>query len=218
MGTVAWPIQVTRRRGEEWAMRTRADRVRRLGPDRSGPPRGAVAVAALVLVLMWTGSIGRAAWAKDPIFATMAVAHDTSGSEAPGFTLATPEGQTLALSSFRGRVVFLNFWATWCPPCRLEMPSMERLHQEFKDQGLAILAVDIEESPKLVAKFMREFRLTFPALLDSDSRVSSRYAVRGLPTTVLIDRRGRIAGRAIGPREWTSPEGRALIRSLLERG
>jgi thiol-disulfide isomerase/thioredoxin len=160
-----------------------------------------VAAAALVLVLMWTGSIGRAAWAQDPIFATMAIAHDTSGSEAPGFALPTSGGQTVVLSSFRGRVVFLNFWATWCPPCRLEMPAMERLHQDFKDQGLVILAVDIEESPKLVAKFMKEFRLTFPALLDADSRMSSRYGVRGLPTTVLIDRQGRSVGRAIGPRE-----------------
>jgi peroxiredoxin len=94
---------------------------------------------------------------------------------------------------------------------------MERLHRELKDQGLAMVAVDIGESPKQVARFMREFRLTFPAALDMDSTVSARYRVQGIPTTFLIDRSGRAVGVARGPREWASAEGRALIRSLLER-
>ena len=122
----------------------------------------------------------------------------------------------MTLSTLRGQVVFLNFWATWCPPCREEMPSIERLHQEFKDQGLAVLAVDVGERPTLVAKFMKDFRLSFPVLLDRGSEVWSRYGVGGLPTTILVDRRGRIVGGAIGPRDWASPAGRALIRSLLE--
>ena len=176
---------------------------------------GPVGMSALLLMLTWTGPIARVASAQDPLFAGLAVTHERSASEAPDFTLRTPEGGTLALSGLRGRVVFLNFWATWCAPCRIEMPEMERLHREFKDRGLLILAVDLDESPKLVAKFMQEFRLSFPALLDSDSRVASRYRLQGLPTTILIDRQGRTVGRAVGPREWAGPEGRALIRSLL---
>lgn len=155
--------------------------------------------------------------AKDPLFQAMEVVHG-KGTPAPEFSLSTPEGNTIALAQLRGQLVFLNFWATWCPPCRVEMPSMERLHKEFKDQGLAMLAIDIGESPKQVARFMKEFRLSFPALLDADSEVSSRYRVQGLPSTFLIDRSGRIAGLAVGARNWASPEGKALIRSLLEQG
>ena len=94
---------------------------------------------------------------------------------------------------------------------------MERLHRKLADKGLVILAVNLDESPKLVNKFMKDFRLTFPALLDGGSRVSSRYAVTGLPTTTLIDRRGRIVGGAVGPRDWASAGGLALISALLEQ-
>lgn len=176
---------------------------------------GPITAVVAVLMLAWSGPIGRPALAQDPLFATMAVTHEKAEPEAPDFALRTPDGRTLTLSTFRGRIVLLNFWATWCAPCRVEMPSMERLHQDFKDVGLVILAVDLDESPKLVAKFTQDFRLTFPALLDTGSRVASRYEVRGLPTTILIDRRGRVVGTAIGPRDWASAGGPALIRSLL---
>lgn len=166
--------------------------------------RRAVVIAVATLSLMWSVIGAHAAWAEDPIFAVMAVAHLKPESEAADFTLKTPEGRSVTLSALRGQGVLLNFWATWCPPCRLEMPSMERLRQEFKDQGLVILAVDIEESPKLVAKFMKEFRLGFPALLDSDSKVSSRYRVLGLPD----DRPDRSAGASRGDRRRPAGLGR----------
>jgi thiol-disulfide isomerase/thioredoxin len=169
------------------------------------------------VLLTSTGLPARAGWAEDSRFAVLAVSHDRSPTAAPDFSLRTPEGQTLTLSGFRGRVVFLNFWATWCAPCRIEMPEMERLHRDFQKQGLVVLAVDLQESPKLVTKFMRDFRLSFPALLDADSRVAVQFRVQGLPTTILIARDGRSLGRAIGPREWAGPEGRALIRDLLDR-
>lgn len=94
---------------------------------------------------------------------------------------------------------------------------MERLHEEFKDQGLAMVAVDIDERPEQVTRFMAKFRLSFPALLDEDAEISARYGVSGLPSTFLIDRSGRIVGRAVGAREWASRDGKALIRALLER-
>jgi peroxiredoxin len=146
----------------------------------------------------------------------MSVVRYRGDAEAPDFSLPSLEGGAVTLSALRGQVVFLNFWATWCPPCREEMPSIERLHREFKDQELAVLAVDVDESPNVVAKFVKNFRLSFPVLLDTGSEVSSRYGVGGLPTTILVDRRGRVVGAAIGPRDWASPAGRALIRSLLE--
>jgi peroxiredoxin len=173
----------------------------------------------VVITLAWVLVLftERPAWAKDPLFRAMEVAHVGWETPAPEFSLATPEGKTTTLTQLQGRVVFLNFWATWCPPCRVEMPAMERLHKEFKDRGLAMVAVDIGESSKQVARFMKEFRLSFSALLDVDSAVSSRYRVQGIPTTFLIDRGGRVVGVARGARDWASLEGQALIRSLLDR-
>lgn len=179
--------------------------------------RGSVAAAAQLLAFTWAALTGPAAWAEDPLFAPLAVTHDRSAREAPDFTLRNPAGRTLALSALRGQVVFLNFWATWCSPCKIEMPEMEQLHREFKSQGLAVVGVDLDESPELVAKFMRELGLTFPVVVDTGSHVASRYRVLGLPTTVLIDRQGRTRGWAVGPREWAGPAGRALMRGLLER-
>ncbi len=161
---------------------------------------------------------GDAAVAGDPLFAALQVTHVTDGGQAPAFELPTADGQTVALAGLEGKIVLLNFWATWCPPCREEMPSMERLHQEFKAQGLAVLAVNIQESPKQVAPFMRAFRLTFPALLDSEMKVTALYQVRGLPVTYLIDRTGRLIGQAVGARDWASPAARALVRALLAAG
>ena len=110
-------------------------------------------VLLAVTALAWAFVLlaGATAWAKDPLFQAMGVLHYGREPLAPEFSLSTPEGKTITLAQLRGKVVFLNFWATWCPPCRLEMPAMERLHKEFKDQGLAIFAVDIKESPKEVA-------------------------------------------------------------------
>jgi peroxiredoxin len=173
----------------------------------------AILVLALGLPLLAPAT----AWGDDPLFRVLAVAHVSGQAPAPEFSLPTPDGKTIALAQLRGKVVFLSFWATWCPPCRVEMPSMERLYREFKDQGLVMLAVDMGESGRQVVRFMKEFRLTFPALLDADSQVASRYGVQGIPTTFLIDRSGRGVGAARGPRDWASPEAKALIRSLLER-
>ena len=122
----------------------------------------------------------------------------------------------MSLREQRGKVVFLNFWATWCLPCRAEMPEMDKLYQEFKGQGLVVLAVDLRESPAQVRRFGQELKLTFPLLIDEDMKVTQAYAVRALPVTYLIDRKGIMVGRAIGPREWVSGEARALIRHLLE--
>ena len=156
------------------------------------------------------------AWAGDGVFEALAITHVSGAAPAADFDLPTADGKgSLSLVGLRGKVVVLNFWATWCPPCREEMPSMERLHQEFRAQGLEVVAVDVQESPKQAARFLRDFRLTFPAPLDADGKVAARYQVRALPSTFLIDRAGRLVGQAVGPRDWASPEAKALVRSLL---
>jgi len=145
--------------------------------------------------------------------------NSTNQSKAPDFTLREVNGNTVSLSGHRGNLVFLNFWATWCGPCRQEMPSMQQLYRELGGQGLSMLAINEKESGAQVSNFMRNYGLSFPALLDADGKVSAAYRVWGLPTTFLIDGSGTIVGTKSGPKEWTSREVVAALRSLLgERG
>ena len=136
---------------------------------------------------------------------------------AADFSLPDLDGETHALSDFRGKVVMLNFWATWCPPCRREMPSMQRLYEKYREHGLVVVAVNQFEDPDLVFEFTGRLSLepTFPILFDRESRVSEQYKVKGLPTTYLLDKQGRIRFRAIGGREFDHPEVEALIEGLL---
>jgi peroxiredoxin len=139
------------------------------------------------------------------------------GYLAPDFALPDLAGRTVRLSDFRGRkAVFLNFWATWCPPCRAEMPTMERAYQAYRDRGLEILAVSVDTGPKdRVAAFTQELKLTFPALLDPDMAILYAYRIPGLPGSVLIDRRGVIQSVEIGFRDWDTPESRDKLERLL---
>jgi len=140
------------------------------------------------------------------------------GYLAPDFTLPSLEGKTIRLSDFRGKKgVFVNFWATWCGPCRLEMPTMEKAYQEYKGRGLEILAVSIDAGPKSVVKnFMQELKLTFPALLDPDMEVLRRYRFFAIPASLLIDKQGIIRHREQGYRDWTTDESRKLLEEILK--
>ena len=138
--------------------------------------------------------------------------------EAPDFTLKDLNGRKVRLADFRGKIVFLNFFATWCVPCRLEMPAMERLHRDFKGKGLVVLAVDIQEGVKTVRPFVQELKLSFPALLDGDGSVATMYSVRPVPATYLISRDGRIVWRAFGSREWDGTDSRQYFSQLLSDG
>lgn len=135
---------------------------------------------------------------------------------APDFTLKDLYGNTVSLRGLRGRVVFLNFWATWCPACRLEMPTMEELHKEFGSQGLVILAINFQEAPKEVKGFFKEHNLTFTTLLDREGKVFDLYKAWALPSTYLINKRGEIVGKVVGYRDWHSDQARSLFRQLLE--
>ena len=132
------------------------------------------------------------------------------------FTLPFLSGGSAALSAYRGKVVILNFWATWCPPCRAEMPSMETLYQRFKDQGLEILAVDSGEEILTVRQFIRRNGYTFPVMLDRDSRVSDTYGIQAIPTTYILDREGKIIGSIVGSLSWDNPRVIAAIDALLK--
>jgi len=138
------------------------------------------------------------------------------GSPAPDFQLIDLRGNWQALPAYHGKVVLLNFWATWCGPCRVEMPSMEHVYQDLKDEGFAVLAISSDPQGSIVTRpFVASQGLTFPILHDSDYRVSGSYGVRTLPMSFLIDRNGTLTHRVFGARDWNSPEARELIHGLL---
>ncbi|WP_297528248.1 TlpA family protein disulfide reductase [Thiohalobacter sp.] len=138
---------------------------------------------------------------------------------APDFELEDMDGNRHRLSDLRGKVVMLNFWATWCGPCREELPSLEALYRDLRDQGFEVLAINQWETPDHVFSYMGQIDVfpTFPILFDRDSRVSELYGIRGLPTTLVVDPEGRVVYRAIGGRNFDHPEVRGLIRRLLGR-
>lgn len=136
---------------------------------------------------------------------------------APDFTLPNAGGRKVSLKDYRGKVVFLNFWATWCESCRDEMPSMERLYQEFKGKGLEIVAVNVKEKRQDARAFAKQFKLTYPILLDPEGEVGLLYGAFGLPATYLIDRNGVALARMWGPADWHSPAARKLIAALVEQ-
>lgn len=138
------------------------------------------------------------------------------GSVAPDFQLWNLDGEPVTLSSYQGRVVLLNFWATWCGPCRFEMPAMEALYREFDRRDFEILAVSTDAQGAAVTRpFKDSLGLTFPILHDSDFRVGVTYGTRTLPMTFLVNRHGIITHRIFGARDWQSPEAKQLIRSLI---
>ncbi len=119
------------------------------------------------------------------------------GKPAPNFTLRTLEGKEVSLSDLRGKIVLVNFWATWCPPCREEMPLFEEVYRKYKDKGFEILAVSTDTSAEAVRKFVKEFKVSFPVLMD-DGKVSTSYGIQGLPTSFLIDREGKVIKIRLG--------------------
>jgi peroxiredoxin len=136
---------------------------------------------------------------------------------APDFSLPDLDGNSRRLSSFRGKVVLLNFWAAWCPPCRAAMPSLEALYQAYKHQGFEVIAVASDvRGVEVIQPFMTKHRLTLLALQDTTTHVTRTYGVTTLPTTYVLDREGRLVTVQIGNRDWTTAEARALIASLVD--
>lgn len=166
--------------------------------------RSLLPIALLVAVL--AGVAGLQYWQRGP----------RTGYEAADFTLPDLNGTPHRLSDLRGKVVFLNLWATWCAPCRAEMPSMQALYQRLRGRDFAMLAVSEDaDGEQSVRPFVRELGLTFPILLDPEARLSPRYGVTGYPETFIIDRNGQVVQHVIGPAEWTTPDMLAYFDQLL---
>ena len=132
------------------------------------------------------------------------------------FRLSDLKGDTVRLSDFRGKVILLNFWATWCYPCRTEMPSMNAVYQDYRGKGFVVLAVASDAQGKeVVSPFVEEYDLTFPVLLDPKDVVGRRLQISGIPTTYLLDKHGRIAGVESGAQNWHSSKVHRLLDSLI---
>ena len=172
--------------------------------------------AGLVLL---GGAIGAAAyWGRsDPVGRAGAfpVSRPAETIVAPEVELSDLSGRPARLRDLRGRVVLLNFWATWCAPCREEMPALELLAQELGPQGLTVVGVNAKEPRPQVEAFVRQHGLRFPVLLDADGRAGRAYQVFALPATFVVDRRGSLVGTVLGIRDWAGPDARAYLRELL---
>ena len=132
-------------------------------------------------------------------------------------TLPDLNGRQVRLPDFKGKVIFLNFWTTWCPPCREEMPAMEKLHRWLKHKAFIMVAIDMQEPASKVEAFFKEYKLTFMALLDSSGEVGLLFGIRSIPTTLILDKNGMIIGIAIGPRDWADKKSIALFEYLIDQ-
>ncbi len=140
------------------------------------------------------------------------------GLPAPDFMFPGLDGKMVRLSDYQGHVVLVNVWATWCPPCVDEMPSMERLYREVKGEKFEILAVSIDAlGEKVVAPFMKKYNLSFPALMDPDGTIKTLYHTTGVPESFIVDQEGILIKQIIGPRDWAKPEIIGFFRNLLQK-
>jgi len=135
--------------------------------------------------------------------------------QASDFTVSLLGGETLRLKGQRGKPVLVNFWATWCGPCREEMPAMERLYAKHRQRGFVLLAVSVDTDAALVRPFLERYKLTFPVTLDAKMDLANAYGVRALPASFLIDRDGYLAALALGPRAWDNRAAHALVEGML---
>jgi peroxiredoxin len=134
---------------------------------------------------------------------------------ADDFSVPTPSGETFRLADQRGKVVMVNFWATWCPPCLEEMPAMERLYRRHKDAGFTLVAISVDADPKKVTPFVTEHKLTMPIGVDPKMELATTYGVRALPSSFVVGRDGNLAALAIGPRHWDNAAAHSLVEGML---
>ncbi|HJR75632.1 MAG TPA: TlpA disulfide reductase family protein [Nitrospiraceae bacterium] len=180
-------------------------------PQGTGRSRVIVVLAAgLILVAMFL-----VVWLQSAKYEPLTV-----GKAAPDFRLPDLNDKEVSLSDYRGKVVFLNFWATWCKPCREEMPSMEVLYKNFEKDGLVVLAVSIDRvtTKKEIPPFVKSLNLTFPVLVDSWGQTDKRYKLMGVPETYIIDRDGMLREKVIGPRDWTRLDNLEILTQLIKQG
>jgi cytochrome c biogenesis protein CcmG, thiol:disulfide interchange protein DsbE len=175
---------------------------------------GRLLAGGLLVLAVWSS-----ASAGQPTVTTLVQRLDLvgyrSGTKPPVFSGPTLDGRQLSLTDLRGKVIVLNFWASWCVECRPEMPVLEALHRELASRGLAVVGINAREQKQAAGRYATELGLTFPLVTDPDGKTNARYGVIGLPTTFVVGRDGRAVAFGVGPRDWASAPARALIEALL---
>jgi len=171
----------------------------------------ALTAGFIVLVFASVSSQSKVDYKVVPILQPMKDAAPT-----PEFSLNTPDGKKISLRDFRGKVVLLNFWASWCEPCREEMPAMEKLYKEYKEKNFVVLAVAVKDRKQDTIDFVKDLKITYPIALDPEAQVGSLYGAWGLPATYLIGPKGEGLARGWGPAEWYGPAARKLIKDLVD--
>jgi peroxiredoxin len=172
-------------------------------------------LACGLLLAGLTGAARADQAALAPLLKTLDLRDYTYRTAPPRFSGTTVDARPLSIAEYRGSVIILNFWASWCLECRPEMPVLERLQREFSSRGLVIIGINTREKKEAARRYAKELDLTFPLVLDWDGKINALYGVVGLPTTFVIGRDGRAVGFAVGPRQWESVPARALIAALL---
>jgi peroxiredoxin len=152
----------------------------------------------------------------DRLFEKVGILALTNNRPPVEIVLPDPDGRIISISEFRGKIVLLNFWASWCFPCVIEMPAMEKLHKRFKHRNFVMVAINLQESAEQVKQFFKNYKLTFMTLLDTKGIVGTEFGIRSIPTTFILDKEGRLIGKALGPREWDGNEANALFEYLID--
>jgi cytochrome c biogenesis protein CcmG, thiol:disulfide interchange protein DsbE len=184
----------------------------------TGPASGSVSLRRRLIVLLGGLAILVLAfgivWLQSSKYEPLVV-----GMSAPDFSLPDLQGKKQQLSDYRGKVVFLNFWATWCKPCKEEMPSMQLLWENLKKEDFVMLAISMDRvtTTKDIPPFVENLKLTFPIFTDSWGQTDKRYKLMGVPETYIIDQSGVLREKVIGPRDWTRPESIETIVQLLQK-
>jgi peroxiredoxin len=185
--------------------------------------RKAIIVISFVLLIVNISFVTALARQEEPVqnenaalFRSIGMLH-LGTQDIPDFEVVNPKGEVMKLSDLKGKIVFLNFWATWCPPCQMEMPSMERLYEQFKDTDLAILAVSVGENTETVNNFLSQTPYSFPIALNPDGKLAVLYAARGIPTSYILNRDGKILAAKIGAQEWDTQKIIDVFTELLDQ-
>ena len=161
------------------------------------------AITRLLLLLTLCAGFASSVWAK------------ADQSPAPDFTLKSQKGDNLKLSELRGKVILINFWASWCGPCRQEMPVLDELYRHYRSLDFTILGVNVEQDSDNAKSLLKDVSVSFPVLFDNENKVSKLYDVKGMPSTVLVDRDGNIRYVHMGYQPGTEAEYQAQIRTLI---
>jgi peroxiredoxin len=179
-----------------------------------------VLLAAGAILLRWQEDAGaeRAGAAEDDLFLRNKIERPHNPVQAEPFQAIALNGGRPGLADYAGRYILLNFWATWCEPCKVEMPELQALYDGLKERNVVVLAVSMQESAEKVSKFLETVNYTFPVYADPEGKVAELYGVGSIPLTYLIRPDGRIEGRALGPRDWNDPALRDYLAAQAAAG